>query len=295
LLPSMSGFCPMSRLLGSIAAVTLAGFTVLMGFAGASTASHRARTAAAACSPRLTVVAHAQGSPDDLVWDGRKLLVSDINQGTIGVVAHGQVSTMVGHLHAPEGIVPGPDSSLIVAEQGTNSVVEIKPNGSRTTLAKLPLPPGKEGVDGINADGPGAIFVPDSARGRLYVLHLSSRKLTLVASGMNRPVAAIPWRKSVVVADEYDNAIWRIRGHTRTHMARVPVPDDLTVISDHLISTSLVGEVWEVAPHLRLLSHAFPPTSSDPQGMVADGPDSVILAVQSRNTIYRLSALSGCL
>jgi streptogramin lyase len=284
-----------SRLLVFIIAVGLVALTALLGFAEASTASHPARAQAAACHPRLTVVAHAQGSPDDLVWDGGKLLVSDINQGTVGVVTNGHVRTLVAHLDAPEGIVPGPDNSLIVAEQGTNSVVQIKlPNGSPTTLAKLPLPSGKEGVDGINADGPGAIFVPDSARGRLYVLHLRTRKLTLVASGMNRPVAAIPWDNSVVVADEYANAIWRI-SQTRTHMARVPVPDDLAVISNHLIATGLVGEVWEVAPHLRLLSRAFVPISSDPQGMVADGPDAVLLAVQSRNTIYRLSALSGCL
>jgi hypothetical protein len=58
---------------------------------------------------------------------------------------------------------------------------------------------------------------------------------------------------------------------------------------------SLVGQVWEAAPHLRMLSSAFSPTTSDPQGMVADGPDSVILADQSRNAIYRLSRLSSCL
>jgi streptogramin lyase len=290
----MGGSRPVSRLLACIAAVAIAGLTVLLALAQASTASHPRGARSAGCQPRLTLVAHAQGSPDDLAWDGRKLLVSDINQGTVGVVAHGAVSTVVGHLHQPEGIVPGPDHSLIVAEQASNSVVEIKQHGARVTLAKLPLPSGKEGVDGINADGPAAIYVPDSARGRLYVLHLSSGKLALVASGMNRPVAAIPWGRSVVVADEYANAIWRIR-RTRTHMATVPVPDDLAVISNHLIAAGLVGEVWEVAPHLRLLSRAFSPTTSDPQGIVADGPDSVLLAVQSRNAIYRLSALAGCL
>jgi streptogramin lyase len=283
-----------SRLLACVAAAALAGFTALLGLADASTASHPAGGRAAACQPQLKVVAHAQGSPDDLAWDRGKLLVSDINQGTVGFVARGHVTTLFAHLHLPEGIVPGPDKSLLVAEQGTNSVVEIKPNGSRTTLAKLPLPSGKEGVDGINADGPGAVFVPDSARGRLYVLHLESRKRTLLASGMNRPVAAIPWSNAVVVADEYANVIWRV-SHRRTQMAKVPVPDDLAIISNHLIASSLVGEVWEVAPHLQLLSKAFSPTTSDPQGMVADGPYSVLLAVQSRNAIYRLSALAGCL
>jgi hypothetical protein len=247
------------------------------------------------CRLKLSLVAHGHGSPDDLVWDGRTLLASDINQGTIGVVAHGRVRTLVGHLREPEGIVPGPAHSLIVAEQATNRVLKIKlPKGSRATLAKLPLPSGKTGVDGINADGPAAVYLPDSARGRLYVLHLASRKLSLVASAMIRPVAAIHWGNAVVVADEYANAVWRI-GHERTRLATVPLPDDLAVISHHLIAVSLIGEVWEVAPHLRMLSSAFAPTTSDPQGLVADGPDSVLVADESRNAIYRLSRLSGCL
>jgi DNA-binding beta-propeller fold protein YncE len=222
-------------------------------------------------------------------------LASEINQGTITAIVHGHARTLVGHIRAPEGIVAGPGHSLIVAEQGTNRVLEIKlPKGSRTTLAKLPLPPKGEGIDGINADGPAAVYVPDSARGRLYLLDLGSRRLSLLASGMTRPVAAINWRGTVVVADEYANAVWMI-SHGRTRLATVAVPDDLAVISHHLIATSLLGDVWEVAPHLRMLSSAFSPASSDPQGMVADGPDALILADESRNAIYRLSRLSGCL
>lgn len=221
--------------------------------------------------------------------------MSDINHGTIDAVARGHAHTLVAHLREPEGIVAARHHSLIVAEQATNRVLKIGlPNGRRTTLAKLPLPPGKTGVDDVNADGRAAVYVPDSARGRLYVLRLRSRKLRLVASGMIRPVAAIRWGNAVVVADEYANAIWRI-GRKRSRLAAVPLPDDLAVISHHLVAISLIGEVWEVAPRLRRLSSAFAPTTSDPQGLVADGPGSVLIADQSRNTIYRLSELSGCL
>lgn len=226
---------------------------------------------------------------------GRKLLVSDINQGTIGLVTHGHVKTLVAHLREPEGIIPGPGGSIIVAEQGTNRVLEIAlPSGKRTTLAKLPLPRGKSGIDSLGAAGANAVYVPDSARGRLYVLHLRHRTLSLLAKGMIRPVAAMNWHGAVTVADEYANAVWRV-GRTRTVLGVVPVPDDLAVVSGHLIANSLVGQIWEVAPHLRLLSAAFVPTSSDPQGLVADGPDAVLMADESRNAIYRLSRLSGCL
>ncbi|HWE34900.1 MAG TPA: hypothetical protein VG410_15515 [Solirubrobacteraceae bacterium] len=269
----------------------------MTGAAGAvAIGSHGARAAITGCHPRLRVIAHGQGSPDDLVWDGRMLLSGDLARGTVAVIAHGHAHTIASHFAAPEGIVPGPGGSLIVAAQKTNSIVEQPlPTGSRRTLAKLPLPHGKEGVDGINADGTGAIFVPDSARGRLYVLKLSSRKLTLIASGLTRPVAAIRWDHAIVVADEYANAIWRIAGKQRTSLGTVPVPDDLAVISHHLISSSLLGGVWEIAPHLRKLTDAFAPAASDPQGLVADGPDALVASDQSRNTIYRLSNLAGCL
>jgi hypothetical protein len=286
---------PVCHRLSWINAGVAAALAVSVGLAQASGASRSIRARAATCHPNLTLIAHGQGSPDDLVWDGRKLLVSDINQGTIGVAAHRQVRTVVAHIREPEGIVPGPRDSLIVAEQATNRVLEIRlSTGARTTLAEFPLPAGKTGVDGINADGPAAVYIPDSARGRLYVLRLSSRKLSLVASGMIRPVAAINWGHAAVVADEYANAVWRI-GYKRTRLANVTLPDDLAVISHHLVAVSLIGDVWEVAPHLRLLSSAFAPATSDPQGLVAAGPDAVLIADQSRNAIYRLSRLSGCL
>ena len=285
----------MSHPFARIIALLAVALAALVGLAQARTSSPPVGAQAGACHLRVSRIARGQGSPDDLAWDGRTLLVSDINGGTIGALGRGRVRTLVGHIREPEGIVPGPGHSLIVAEQATNRVLEIKlRDGSRTTLAKLPLPAGKSGVDGINADGPGTVYIPDSARGRLYILHLRSRTLSLVARGMNRPVAAINWSHATVVADEYANAVWRI-GRTRTRLATVPLPDDLAVVSGHLIAVSLGGQVWEVAPHLRLLSSAFAPTASDPQGLVADGPDAALVADESRNSIYRVSGLSGCL
>jgi hypothetical protein len=286
-----------SQTVTRIIALLAVALAALAGFAQARTGARRPGAHAAACHVRVSRIARGQGSPDDLVWDARTLLVSDINSGRIGALVHGHLRTLVSHLRDPEGIVPGPGHSLIVAEQATNRVLEINlANGSRSTLAKLPLPAGKSGVDGINADGPGAVYIPDSARGRLYVLHLRPRKLSLVARGMNRPVAALNWGHATVVADEYASAIWRIGPkRTRTRLATVPLPDDLAVVSGHLIAVSLGGEVWEAAPHTRLLSSAFAPTASDPQGLVADGPDAALAADESRNGIYRVSRLTCCL
>ncbi len=291
----------MPRSFGRLAAVpALAlGLVTAAGFAQARPAAHHtgAHRAGAACHLQLTVIARGQGSPDDLAWDGHRLLVSDINQGTVGVVAHGHVRTLAGGISAPEGIVAEPGGALIVAAQGTNRVIELRPpRGPRTTLARLPLRPGQEGIDSINADGSDAVFVPDSARGRLYELQLRPRRLTLIARGLVRPVAAINWHGAIVVADEYANAVWRVDRHGHhTKLASLPLPDDLAIVSGHLVAVSLVGEVWEVAPHPHVLSSAFAPTATDPQGLVGDGASAVIVADQGRNTIDRLSHLTGCL
>ncbi len=283
---------------GALTAATLAALVGLAQAMGGSGQSH-ARSTAATCGSRVTQIAHGQGSPDDLAWDGRSLLVSDLNGGTIDIVAHGHSRTLVRGLSAPEGIVPGPGHSLIVAAQGTNSVVRVRlPDGKQRTLVRLPLPKGMEGIDGIDANGPESVYVPDSARARLYSLRLATAKLTLIAAGhgLIRPVAAINWHGHPVIADEYTNAVWTVgRNGIAVKLAHVPLPDDLAVVSGHLIANSLVGQIWEVAPHLRMLSSAFMPTATDPQGLVADGPDAVLIADQGRNGIYRLSNLAGCL
>jgi hypothetical protein len=227
------------------------------------------------------------------------LLAGDLSSGRIGLVSHGRTSTLVSHLAAPEGIVPQPGHSLIVAAQKTNSIIQVTlPSGAQRTLVRLPLPKGAEGIDGINADGPGAIYVPDSARARLYSLRLDTQRLTLIARGhgLIRPVAALKWHGQTMIADEYAAAVWRVgRDGIPRKLAHVLLPDDLAVVGDHLITNSLTGQIWEAAPHLRLLSSAFMPTVTDPQGLVADGSDAVDIADQERNGIYRLSHLAGCL
>lgn len=256
----------------------------------AAVGARSASGAAAGCHPSVSSLARAQGSPDDLAWDGGRLLVSDINRGTIGAVARGRVKTLVGHIREPEGIVPRSPHSLVVAEQATNRVLLVNlRRRSSAPMLTLPLPPGKTGVDDIEAAPRAGVYVRDSANGRLYLLR--GGRLALLASGMSRPVGAVEWGRGVAVADEYANTIWLVRPGTRTRLADLLLPDDLAVVANHLIAVSLAGGVWEVAPHRRLLSRAF----RDPQGLVAAGPNAVLVADQSTNAIYRVAGLAACL
>lgn len=256
----------------------------------AAVGARSASGAAAGCHPSVSLLVRAQGSPDDLAWEGSQLLVSDINRGTIGTVVRGRVKTLVGHIREPEGIVPRPPHSLVVAEQATNRVLLVNLcRRSSVPILTLPLPPGRTGVDDIEAAPRGGVYVPDSANGRLYLLR--GGRLALLASGMSRPVGALDWGRGVAVADEYANTVWLVRGRSRTRLADLLLPDDLAVVAHHLIAVSLAGGVWEIAPHRRLLSKAF----RDPQGLVAAGPSALLVADQSTNAIYRVAGLAACL
>ena len=264
--------------------------TGAVGLIAAGAFTELAATAAAACHARVSVIAGAQGSPDDLAWNGNQLLVSDINRGTIGAVVDRHVRTLIGHIREPEGIVPRSPDQLEVAEQATNRVLAVNlARHSRTPIVSLPSLPNKTGVDDIEAAPDSGTYVPDSANGDLYLLR--GRHLTLLAAGMVRPVGVARWAGGLAVADEYASVVWLIRGRQRSQLAPLPVPDDLTTAGGHLIAVSLLGGVWEIAPHLRLLASGF----HSPQGLVADGRDAVIVADQTTNTLYRVAGLSACL
>lgn len=255
-------------------------------------ATRSSSAGALGCHLRVSLIARGQGSPDDLAWEGKRLLVSDIVRGTVGIVERGHVTTLVGHINVPEGIVDLGHRRLVIVEQNTNRLLLINlKRRLRTAVLRLPLPHGKSGVDNIKVAPGGGIYVPDSANGRLFLFHLAGRHLKLLASGMSRPVDAVKWGDGVAVAEEYGNVVSLISGRQRTQLAQVPLPDDLTVVSHHLLAISLAGAVWEVAPHLRLLSKAF----HDPQGMVTAGQNAVVVADQSDNAIYRVSGLATCL
>jgi hypothetical protein len=209
-------------------------------------------------------------------------------------VTGGRVKTLVAGLQVPEGIVPRSADVLEVAEQRTNSIllIDLKRH-TRSTIVKLPTVPMQSGVDDIEAAPGGATYVPDSANGSLYLLRGSH--LQLLAGGMVRPVGVVRWGSGIAIADEYASTIWRLVDGRRTHLASLLVPDDVVVSSGHLLAISLAGKVagglWEVAPHLRLVTKAF----KNPQGVVTAGADAVIVADQTSNGIYRVAGLSSCL
>src|SRR5579885_2274765 len=102
----------MSRL----AALTLA-LTLI-----APTPRHPAARLAGA--PYLARVVAPGGQPDDLAVDAHgRLIWGDLARGTVLAFDGRRVLTLASGLSVPEGIVPLPDGTLVVAEQGRDRLV----------------------------------------------------------------------------------------------------------------------------------------------------------------------------
>src|SRR6266700_1360291 len=181
------------------------------------------------------------GRPDDLAFDTQgHLLFSDFYNGTISRLnANGTVTVLVTGLAGPEGIVALPNGTMIIAEQRTNRILDLAPAAkSLTVLRALPGTPGtapcKDGVDGIALDATtNTLIVPDSPTGNVYRMSLDGKQLTLIASGIARPVgAAVDVQGTIDVAGECGGAVVRITPDGKsTRIGGFGQPDD--VAFDH--------------------------------------------------------------
>src|SRR5579859_5048087 len=165
------------------------------------------------------VLLRGVGRPDDLVFDLQgHLLFSDFYNGTISRLnANGTVTLLYQHIAGPEGLVVLKDGTLIVAEQRTNRIISFAPGSTSSTILRvLPGTPSsancKDGVDGIAFDpSNNTLIVPDSPTGEDYRMSLDGKTLTLITSGIVRPVgAAVDAQGVIYVADECGGALWRV-------------------------------------------------------------------------------------
>src|SRR5258708_13534459 len=184
-------------------------------------------------------ILHDAGRPDDLVFDQQsRLLYSDAHNGTVNRInLNGTVTVVLHGLAAPEGLVMLHDAPLIIAEQGTNRILALATGASSpTVLYTLPGTPSsapcKDGVDGIAFDPTNnTLIIPDSPTGEVYRMSLDGRSLTLLASGIVRPVgAAVDNKGTIYIADECGGAIWTISSEGKTmRIVGFGMPDDVAL------------------------------------------------------------------
>ncbi len=245
------------------------------------------------------VLLSGSARPDDLAFDREgRLLFSDFYNGTVSRLnADGSVTHIATGLAGPEGLVVLSDGTLIVAEQRTNRILTLAPGAkSLTVLRTIPGTPStahcKDGVDGIALDATtNTLIVPDSPTGNVYRLSLDGKKLTLIASGIVRPVGAVvDAQGTIYVADECGGAIVRITPDgSSTRITGFGMPDD--VAFDHRGNLLLIDLLPSIHALIRirkssgkreiLASKGF----IEPQGLAVDGNDNIYVSDDYANEI----------
>ncbi len=231
-------------------------------------------TTVAPKSYTMRILLQGVGRPDDLAFDpSGRLLFSDFYAGTVSL-----------------------------AEQRTNRILALAPQAtSPMVLRQLPGTPStqqcKDGVDGIALDATSkTLIIPDSPTGDVYRLSLDGKNLTLLASGIVRPVgAAVDAQGNVYVADECGGALWRIAPNkTQTRFGQVGMLDDV-VLDTHgnVLVTDLQPSIhalirMNLATGLRetLVSKGL----IEPQGLVIGTRDNIFVSDDYANLILELCA-----
>jgi glucose/arabinose dehydrogenase len=230
--------------------------------------------------------------PDDMAFDLQgHILFSDFYNGTVSHLnANGSVTVLLRGIAGPEGLVVLPNGTLIIAEQRTNRILTLAPGApSPTVLRALPGMPStancKDGVDGIALDPvTNTIIVPDSPTGKVYRMSLDGKSLTLLASGIVRPVgAAVDAQGNIYVADECGGALWRIPPQgAPTRMGGFGMLDDVAFDSHgNILVTDLAGAIhalirvnWTTGKRETLASRGF----IEPQVLLVDSHDDIFVS-----------------
>ncbi len=241
------------------------------------------------------------GRPDDLVFDrSGRLLFSDSYNGTISRInTNGTVTILVRGLLKPEGLAMLNDGTLLIAEQQTNRILALAPGKmSPSVLRTLPGIPStaqcKDGVDGIALDPTNnTLIVPDSPTGNVYRMSLDGRKMTLLTSGITRPVgAAVDALGTVYITDECGGALWRVAQSGKAErIGNFGMLDDVVVdthgnafVTDLKINIHALIKINLVTGKRQILAQRG---FIEPQGLAIDGQGNLYLSDDYANVIVK--------
>lgn len=242
----------------------------------------------------LTVIGRGAGSPDDLaVGADDTIYFGDMTANRVmRLDAFGEPEAVSPVIREPEGIVPLPDSTLVVVEQATNRLYRVDPaTKSMSLFYVVGNKTRNDGIDGISSDpNTGDLLIPDAPTGRILRLTIDAQHVSLIASGFKRPTSvALAGDGTLFVCDESGNAIYRVTPDgARKLITQITLPDDILLDrSGNLIVNALSGIVWQINPENGQKT-ALVTGLRFPQGIAFNSQGNLIITDARLNQIYKL-------
>ena len=155
-------------------------------------------------SAQSVVPATGLNEPYGVAVDGSgDVFIADIgNNQVVEVKADGTQTTVGSGLNEPYGVAVDGSGDVFIADTGNNRVVEVKADGTQTTVGS-----GLNLPFGVAVDGSGDVFIADSGNNRVVEVNADGIETT-VASGLNEPVGvAVDGTGDVFIADSGNNRV----------------------------------------------------------------------------------------
>jgi len=229
------------------------------------------------------------GSPDDLIVapDG-SVLYTDLAGNTVGqILADGTRRTLISGLNVPEGLAVTGADTLVLADQGTDRVLQWTASGGLRSLWQLTPVPGVDGIDGLSTAviaGRLTALLPDSANGRLLLLQLDTLAATAFPGSWQRPTDAVVSGGQVYLVAEYGSRLWRgpLQGPLQPVGPAMTYPDDVVVDAGGVAYVNTLGQGATGGSIERIdaagQGSAVLTGLNDPQGLDLDGAGNLVLA-----------------
>jgi Ca2+-binding RTX toxin-like protein len=188
-------------------------------------------------------------------------------------------------LSYPTGVAVDGAGDVLIADSGNNRVVELKPDGTQTTIAS-----GLNGPTGVAVDGAGDVFIADNYNFRVVEVRPDGIQTT-VGSGLNRPAGvAVDGAGDLFIADTYNNRVVEVRpdGTQTTILSGLNHPTGVAVngTGDLFIADSFNHRVVEVRPDGTQTTVGS--GLGEPTSVAVDGTGNLFIADSGNNRVVEV-------
>ena len=206
---------------------------------------------------------------------GDVFIADSYNNRVVEVKANGTQTTVASGLSDPYGVAVDGSGDVFIADTYNNRVVEVKANGTQTTVGS-----GLSYPFGVAVDGSGDVFIADGANNRVVEVNPGGTQTT-VASGLAGPYGvAVDGSGDAFIADTLHNQVVEVNpsGNQTTLGSGLSDPVGVAVdrSGDVFIADAGNSRVVEVNPGG--IQTTVGSGLSNPSGVAVDGSGDVFVA-----------------